>query len=706
MACAAGITNELLVPLTGSSEMFSGTKNKWLVLVVVAALAAFVIACGTDETPVTQNDGVGSQPGQNGSGGGSIIADSQALETALELEGADVEFGVQSEFAGFFGLRPTELKVNGESLLIYEFAPGTSAEEASEGVSPDGITMVNPDGSATSVFWAAPPHFYLFGNSILLYNGNDAEIGALLGSVSVQFAGRDFEEVSNGSGSGSGDLGDPPPSDPSFEVVEALAPIESVEILTLESYPEQFIVQVTSSLPNGCASYSHNEVTQDGTDIKISVYNTVPAPGELIACTEIYRLHDQNIGLGSDFERGTTYTVLVNDHPGETFTIGSAPLPSGATPPAPEVPVDHELVTAPIESLEIIQGEDSRGRATYSARVAWGLSDGCKQSYNRTISRIDETTFEIKAIVTSPTGDVMCTLDYRTDSDDFYLGAVGEALTACTVYHIVAGKLRVEYQAIAPNVRCVDPELTPSAGSGGGSIIADSQALELSLESKGADVEFGGASAFSKLFGVAPSELKVNGQAVQIYQFAPGTSAEEASESVSPGGTTIVNPDGSVMSVMWIAPPHFYLFGNAIILYVGNDPEIGALLDSVAGKFAGSDFEDAGSGSGEIDNEYRIQTAQIVRVDIASTRSIPAQHMISMTIALGGSCEEFAGLDWRVEGREVIIDVTTKVPTAPVPCTLAIIYEDQSVNIGDEYETGVEYDVIVNGERQGTFIGG
>ncbi|MCH8116346.1 MAG: hypothetical protein IIB25_12815, partial [Chloroflexi bacterium] len=100
--------------------MFSGTKNKWLVMVAIAALAAFVIACGTDETPVSQNDGVGSQPGQNGSGSGSIIADSQALETALELEGADVEFGVQSEFAGFFGLRPTELKVNGESLLIYE----------------------------------------------------------------------------------------------------------------------------------------------------------------------------------------------------------------------------------------------------------------------------------------------------------------------------------------------------------------------------------------------------------------------------------------------------------------------------------------------------------------------------------------------------------------------------------------------------------
>ncbi|MCH8229375.1 MAG: hypothetical protein IIA53_03495 [Chloroflexi bacterium] len=568
--------------------------------------------------------------------------------------------------------------------------------------------MVNPDGSATSVFWAAPPHFYLFGNSILLYNGNDAEIGALLGSVSVQFAGRDFEEASNGSGSGSGDLGDPPPSDPGFEVVEVLAPIESIEILTLESYPEQFIVQVTSGLPNGCASYSHNEVTQDGTDIKISVYNTVPAPGELIACTEIYRLHDQNIGLGSDFERGTTYTVLVNDHPGETFTTGSAPLPAGSTPPAPEVPVDHELVAAPIESLEIIQGEDGRGRATYSARVAWGLSDGCKQSYNRTISRIDETTFEIKAIVTSPTGDVMCTLDYRTDSDDFYLGAVGTALTACTVYHIVAGKLRVEYQAIAPNVRCPAPDATttPDPPSGGGSIIADSQALELSLESKGADVEFVGKSEFSDLFGLRPSELKVNGQSVQIYEFAPGTSAEEASGAVSADGSTIVNPDGSVMSVFWVAPPHFYLFGNSIVLYVGNDAELGALLGSVAGEFAGRDFEDLPGGSGVGDDEYSSRSAQIEKVGIASTRSIPAQHLISMTIALGGSCEKFERIDWNVEGREVIIDVTTKVPTAPVPCTLAIIYEDQSVNIGSDYEKGVEYDVIVNGERAGTFVGG
>ncbi len=77
-----------------------------------------------------------------------------------------------------------------------------------------------------------------------------------------------------------------------------------------------------------------------------------------------------------------------------------------------------------------------------------------------------------------------------------------------------------------------------------------------------------------------------------------------------------------------------------------------------------------------------------------------------MTIALGGSCETFKSIDWSVEGREVHIKVLTEVPLVPVPCTLAIIYEEQSINIGGKYEAGVEYDVIVNGERQGTFVGG
>jgi hypothetical protein len=109
---------------------------------------------------------------------------------------------------------------------------------------------------------------------------------------------------------------------------------------------------------------------------------------------------------------------------------------------------------------------------------------------------------------------------------------------------------------------------------------------------------------------------------------------------------------------------------------------------------------------GEGDSEFTERFATIEKVSIASTRSIPAQHLIGVTIMLSNGCEEFKAIDWSVEGREVHITVLTQVPTAPTPCTLAIMYEDQSINIGDEFEAGVEYDVIVNGERQGTFFGG
>jgi hypothetical protein len=80
--------------------------------------------------------------------------------------------------------------------------------------------------------------------------------------------------------------------------------------------------------------------------------------------------------------------------------------------------------------------------------------------------------------------------------------------------------------------------------------------------------------------------------------------------------------------------------------------------------------------------------------------------MVGMVVVLGSGCEELGETDWLVKAREVHINVTTRMPAAPVPCTLAIEYVNQSVNIGSDYEAGVEYDVIVNGERQGTFIGG
>jgi hypothetical protein len=557
--------------------MFSGTKNNWLVLVAIAALAAFVIACGTDETKLVSD---------NGNGG--------------------------------VGAQPTQ----------------------------------NPDAS----------------------QGDDDQL----------------------------------PVDPGYEVVDVLAPIESVDILVLESYPEQFVVEFVSGLPSGCATFSHTEMTQDGTDIHISVFNSVPSPeaSAAISCIAIYGMHDGSIGLGSNFDRGTTFSVYVNDHPAVTFETGGQPIDGGGLPPAKEVPADHEVIQAPIEKLELIFAEDSRGSTSYIAHVVWGLTNGCVESYNQTVSRTDDSTFVVDALVTSPTGDVMCTDNYRQDSAEVVLGMLGDQFTPCAVYEVQAGKHSVSFQATASNLACepAPPTATPTPPSSGGGIIADSHALELTLEAMGADVSYGGQSDVSKLFGLFPTEMKVNGQQVLVYGFAPGTSAEEASASVSTNGSEFKLEDGSIMSIGWIATPHFYLYGNAIILYVGDDVEMGELLGSLGDQFAGGDYGEVNIG--DEGNGFATELATVENVQVQSTRSIPAQHNVSMTIALGGSCETSNSIDWSVEGREVHIEVLTQVPTALVPCTLAIIYEDQSVSIGSDFEAGVEYDIVVNGERQGSFLGG
>ena len=562
--------------------MFSGTKNKWLILIAIAAIAAFVLACGTDETKLVSDN--------NGNGG--------------------------------VGSQPKD----------------------------DTVSTSDPVDS--------PP-------------------------ASL-------------------------PEDPGYDQIQELAPIESVEILTLESYPEQFVVQIISGLPSGCASFSHAEVTQDGTDINIDVYNWMPAPGELIACTAIYGYHDENVGLGSDFKRGTEFTVIVNGTEQGSLTTGSSPIQNDP----PYTDSGFEVVPAPVEAIEIVSDQVADGATAYYANVSVGLTSGCNEVIEPNVVTVDRATFEIYPVVKVPTGDVMCTSDYRIESVTVLLGIVGEDLVSCAAYSVIAGEKKAKFQAIAPNVRCANPDdatPTPAPPSGGTSIISDSLALELSLKAKGADVENGGQTMIKNLFDMNFSEIKINGVGVQLYEFAPGSYAQDAAESVSKDGRSItqVFDDGSSMATqyLWMASPHFYLYGNSIILYVGDDGDIVDLLDSIATQFAGGSLGDA-AGDDESDSEFTERVATIENVSIASTRSIPAQHLIGVTIALGGSCETFKSIDWNVKDHEVHINVYTQVPTAPVPCTLAIIYEDQSVNIGDEYESGVEYDVIVNGERQGTFIGG
>ena len=118
-------------------------------------------------------------------------------------------------------------------------------------------------------------------------------------------------------------------------MVQVLAPVESVEVNIAESFPPQYFLQVTSGLPNGCVEFDGYEVDRSGDTITVKMTNLEPAKSaEPRACTMLYGMVETNIPLGSNFEGGVTYTVLVNDVT-ETFvaqgSAGPEPIMGGGS---------------------------------------------------------------------------------------------------------------------------------------------------------------------------------------------------------------------------------------------------------------------------------------------------------------------------------------------------------------------------------------
>ena len=95
-------------------------------------------------------------------------------------------------------------------------------------------------------------------------------------------------------------------------LVQVPAPIESVEILIMESFPPQYMLVVVSGLPNACVSFAGYYLDRDGDAIRVETINWTPADPE-IACPAIYTTVETRIPLGSEFESGKIYTVVVND---------------------------------------------------------------------------------------------------------------------------------------------------------------------------------------------------------------------------------------------------------------------------------------------------------------------------------------------------------------------------------------------------------
>lgn len=121
---------------------------------------------------------------------------------------------------------------------------------------------------------------------------------------------------------------------------------------------------------------------------------------------------------------------------------------------------------------------------------------------------------------------------------------------------------------------------TPTTSHGGP--VQDYVSLIDHLRAQGATVDPVG-NVSQPFFSVKGQTITVNGEQVQVYEYANADTANAEAARISPDGGTIGNS-----SVDWIAPPHFFKAGKIIVLYVGNASTVLQPLIAVLGsQFAG-----------------------------------------------------------------------------------------------------------------------
>jgi hypothetical protein len=224
------------------------------------------------------------------------------------------------------------------------------------------------------------------------------------------------------------------------QMVAAPAPIDGLTINIAESFPPQYMLVIESGLPNGCATFGAYDVKRDGDTVSVSVTNNVPAD-QNTPCDMSYGTVETTVNLGSDFEPGAEYTVLVNDK-STTFTAqGEA--------------VQMVEEDAPVESVTIVYAPNGESRLVLTT----GLPSGCHEIVEPLVLRADDTIIvEVQNLVEV---GAACTDDYRVVESR--LPIPGE-VEACATYDINVNGVVSSAQAIGPNIRCSapDPVETPA----------------------------------------------------------------------------------------------------------------------------------------------------------------------------------------------------------------------------------------------------
>jgi hypothetical protein len=121
------------------------------------------------------------------------------------------------------------------------------------------------------------------------------------------------------------------------------------------------------------------------------------------------------------------------------------------------------------------------------------------------------------------------------------------------------------------------PETGAEGTAVGDSEIGGTNELLGALRAQGATVESSG-TVQQEFFPVDANLLKVNGQDVQVFEFADENTRASTQATISADASTI----GTSIPT-WVASPHFWAKGRLIVLYVGEDQATVDLLTGVLG---------------------------------------------------------------------------------------------------------------------------
>ena len=211
-------------------------------------------------------------------------------------------------------------------------------------------------------------------------------------------------------GNGNSPVTDTPIKGAPPAMVEVPAPVEGATVVTPQEVGGDYVLKITSGLPSGCANFSRYQVERDGNGFAVEVSNLVPAPDELIACTEIYGYHEGEVVLGSGLTTGETYTVAINDE----FTLSFTAQNSDGL-----AMVEKE---SPIEEIDVTEA-DGGYTLTVVSRLPMGSSCSKFSGYqiNRRFAEQIEVTVTHREVAAGYVG--ICTSDLPAVFTEIPLGS-------------------------------------------------------------------------------------------------------------------------------------------------------------------------------------------------------------------------------------------------------------------------------------------